>query len=404
MNREQILLLLEGVDDAYIAEAAGRHSPPERKSTMKHKRVITLALAAAFLLGLGAVAYAAGWIGPKAIVLEGSTAYTADKQEDGKLIWTENPAGGQVSLTQPQEEPEDLDPDILGQVEASRAAWEEWEIYLRSPDRGPRLPDAFQMPEGAFGSAVEEDENGSLSVVFFGPEGTLERRPVTEAECEAYAAIMDEQMLFKSKYDFNYSCTSREDELALEALAAKYGLHLRGAGQVLWSADTCRTNEAWLNEEHGVDVHNDFSGPQFLSDEDLTAFIAAQCCRGPLFYETPAGYDKFYYFDDGGFGLSWYPVFTRERQVTCYLYSAVYGSLSSGREVVSTVEDLSSFSESRHRCPDGTELTVLQSGTDVYFYTYLAESYLCGHIMGPGLSEAELDNALDAICWSNIGK
>ena len=179
MNREQILLLLEGVDDAYIAEAAGRHSPPERKSTMKHKRVITLALAAAFLLGLGAVAYAAGWIGPKAIVLEGSTAYTAEKQEDGKLIWTENPAGGQVSLTQPQEAPEDLDPDILGQVEASRAAWEEWETYLRSPDRGPRLPDAFQMPEGAFGSAVEEDENGSLSVVFFGPEGTLARRPVT---------------------------------------------------------------------------------------------------------------------------------------------------------------------------------------------------------------------------------
>jgi hypothetical protein len=47
--------------------------------------------------------------------------------------------------------------------------------------------------------------------------------------------------------------------------------------------------------------------------------------------------------------------------------------------------------------------TVLQSPEQAYFYTYLDESYLCGHING-SLSESEVDAVLDSVCWSNIGK
>ena len=52
---------------------------------------------------------------------------------------------------------------------------------------------------------------------------------------------------------------------------------------------------------------------------------------------------------------------------------------------------------------DGTEITVLQSPEQAYFYTYLDDSYLCGHING-ALSESEVDAVLDSVCWSSIGK
>ena len=65
MNRDQILQMLENIDDRFVTEAArfdpvGRRSPTERSRHMKMKRIVTLALAAALLLGLGAVACAVG--------------------------------------------------------------------------------------------------------------------------------------------------------------------------------------------------------------------------------------------------------------------------------------------------------------------------------------------------------
>jgi hypothetical protein len=65
MNRDQILQMLENIDDRFVTEAArfdpvGRRSPTERSRHMKTKRIVTLALAAALLLGLGAVACAVG--------------------------------------------------------------------------------------------------------------------------------------------------------------------------------------------------------------------------------------------------------------------------------------------------------------------------------------------------------
>ena len=109
MNRDQILQLLEAVDDRFLTESTRfdpAQRPTERSAHMKSKRILTFALAAVLLLGLGAVAYAAGWIGPRAIVLEGRSAYTAQRQEDGSVSVTDNPAGGWVTLSEPQETPE----------------------------------------------------------------------------------------------------------------------------------------------------------------------------------------------------------------------------------------------------------------------------------------------------------
>ena len=297
MNRDQILQLLEAVDDRLLTECARfdpAQRPTERSAHMKSKRILTFALAAVLLLGLGAVAYAAGWIGPRAIVLEGRSAYTAQRQEDGSVSVTDNPAGGWVTLSEPQETPEDLDPAIREKLEKSRAASQEWKDYLAQNDWLAQAPAAFVFPEGADASAVEENDDGSFTVVFFENGSVIERRSVTLEEVEAYSKLMDAYMLYESKYDFSYHCSSDADA------------------------------EAWQNAANGTEWHGDYTGPRYLSNAQLADRIAQECCHGDFFYETPLGFDKFYYFDEGSFGLSWYVVFTPERQVTCYVYNAAY--------------------------------------------------------------------------------
>ena len=390
MNRDQILQMLEAVDDRYITETArfdppGRQSPPERIGHMRAKRIVTFALAAVLLLGLGAVAYAAGWIGPKAIVVE------------------EIPEGGVVSLTQPQEIPEDQDPAVNAYVETSRAAWAEWEEWLHSNEREPELPEVFVKPEGALARSIEENEDGTYTVIFMGDDGVVEERIATQEELDAYVDAYSHDEGFVSQYDFNYGCTSAADEAKLEEIAAKYGLRLRRDAARFYSRETFETTDAWFNAAYGANLHGDYSGPQYLTNAEITARVAQECCHGDFFKETPLGFDKFYYFDEGSFAVSWYPVFTPERQVVCYVYNAAYGTLFSGNEVSNVAYNLDSFTERSHTCPDGTVFTVLESPDQAFFYAYLSNSYLCGSI-GLGMTESEVDAVLDSVCWSNIGK
>ena len=68
MNRELLSKALCEIDESFIAEAyrpvpEAASGSSERIVHMKKKRIITFALAAALILALGAVAYAAGWFG-----------------------------------------------------------------------------------------------------------------------------------------------------------------------------------------------------------------------------------------------------------------------------------------------------------------------------------------------------
>ena len=63
MKRETITAALNRLDDRFICEAAelrpgAIQETPERKTPMKTKRILTIALAAALILALGATAYA----------------------------------------------------------------------------------------------------------------------------------------------------------------------------------------------------------------------------------------------------------------------------------------------------------------------------------------------------------
>ena len=89
MKRETAFQALSGLDDHYIAETV-RYMPPaagasERKSTMKSKRIITLALAAALILALGVTAYALGIISMDRRV--------PDPEETFRISWEENASG-----------------------------------------------------------------------------------------------------------------------------------------------------------------------------------------------------------------------------------------------------------------------------------------------------------------------
>ena len=360
MNRDQILQLLEAVDDRFLTESTRfdpAQRPTERSAHMKSKRILTFALAAVLLLGLGAVAYAAGWIGPRAIVLEGRSAYTAQRQEDGSVSVTDNPAGGWVTLSEPQETPEDLDPAIREKLEAKEAAWAEWETYLAQNDWSGRVPAAFVFPEGADASAVEENDDGSFTVVFYENGSVIERRSTTREEVDAYSAVMDAIMLYEGKYDFNYHCSSQEDEAKLEEIAARYGLKLRHKQEVMLQN---------FDEQTG-----------FYSFEEITSKINEICAGGKRFFRTePTGYDKFYYFDEGTFAVSFFTGADQSYTGTsCYLYNSPYGTLSSGYEIFDVVEDIGAFTVRSHSTPDGAELTVLQNGVDAFAYIYLDDFF-----------------------------
>ena len=88
---------------------------------------------------------------------------------------------------------------------------------------------------------------------------------------------------------------------------------------------------------------------------------------------------------------------------SCYLYNSPYGTLSSGTEIFDGVKDIASFSERTHTTPDGTVLTVLENGTDMFAYVYLDNSFVTLHIVQlKGLSEAEVDAILDMVDFSTI--
>ena len=119
---------------------------------------------------------------------------------------------------------------------------------------------------------------------------------------------------------------------------------------------------------------------------------------------APTGYDKFYYYDEGTFAVSF---FTTEELsnlgTSCYLYNSPYGTLSSGTEIFDGVKDIASFSERTHTTPDGTVLTVLENGTDMFAYVYLENSFVTLRIyQEDGLSEAEVDAILDMVDFSTI--
>ncbi len=390
LNSENTLFAINDIKDEHLesARALLGYKVEEAPRHIARKRIITFALAAALILGLGTAAYAAGLFGIRALFIKDSAS-------------ADIPDSGLLSLTQPQEVPEEMDAEIRRKIDNSTEAWAEWDTWRKS--NGIFQPDVFVWPDDCVCDGCEDNGDGTWTVIFYAPisasydeDGNLlgyydgfreiERRTATQAEYEQNETYK-QAVLYNAPlygYDYNYQIYSQEMAEKLESIAASHGLKLRKARKVMY-------------QNYGAFT-------QYASREEITAKINEVCAGGGhLFRTEPAAYEKFYYFNEGTFAVNFFLTGDAENGGTsCYLYCSPYGTLSSGFEIYDEVKDVSEFSSRSHMTPDGTELTVLQKGEDLYAYVYLENAFVTLHIRQPGLSDDEIDAALDMVDFSAI--
>ena len=356
-----------------------------RKRTFR--RFVPMLVAACLLLSLGIVAYATDLFGIRALLIK-----------DDSLAHTRGEDSGHLSITQPQEVPEEMSADIKAKIENSTKAWNEWDTWRR--ENALCQPDVFIAPEGCDIADYIENEDGTYTVIFYDAVLThddsgevvnveyveMERRIATAEEFEQDMAFAETMAKGFSGYDFKYHVESQEMADKLEEIAAKYGLNVRHTATQLFQNFGDQTD--------------------FLSREELTGKINQICAGGKNFFRVePTGYDKFYYFDEGTFAVSFYTTddFTNSG-TRCYLYNSPYGTLSSGFEIIAEVEDASAMTSYIHTTPDGSEVTVLHNGADMYAYIYLENSFVTlSFHQTNGLSTEEINSIIDMVNFSAIG-
>ena len=110
LNSEKVLFALNDTDENYLESARIRLDYRTREDVKRpaRKRIVAFALAAALILGLGAAVYAADLFGVRALLMENAAP-------------TDEPGGGTLSLTQPQDVPEEMDDAIRQKIDNSPA-------------------------------------------------------------------------------------------------------------------------------------------------------------------------------------------------------------------------------------------------------------------------------------------
>ena len=153
LNSEKAMFAMNDIDDLHLESARqmlGYSTKAKRKSGGSAKKIIRIFVLAAALTGLiTAGAYAAGFLGSKAIVIPES------QTESGEAL---------VSITQPQAVPEEMNSEIHAKVENARNAWEEWRTWRETSPDLPHEPTVFKPPKGASISNYVENEGGSYTL------------------------------------------------------------------------------------------------------------------------------------------------------------------------------------------------------------------------------------------------
>lgn len=360
---------------------------PEMEDHMKahqHKKLWkTLLIAAVLTALLASTAYAADLLGIRAMLRPSETVDVGEQSFDT------------VSLTQPQQLPEEIDIGISEKIAASQAAWEEWSAYKQENEADALF---FAPPEEASASQVEENQDGTVTFTYYktvevDENGNfsgeiLETRTGTREQYEAYLEYCDVRATGYGRYDFNYGVYSSEAEAKLEEIAAKYSLNLREAGTVY------------------LEATEDYSAPNALSKEELAEVLTEAACSGNLFRRMPDLFDKLYTYNEGSFGVAFNQSLPDGNTVHCYCCNFMYSTLSSGREVVEWLDKSSSLSTHSFTAADGTALTVINAGEAAFIYTFLDDSYFTMRIDGGGtpLSDEDIDSIADMLDYSVIGK
>lgn len=388
--------VLEQLNEDFIEEALLSYEQPvsaapfEKETTMNHKvkrlskRMLLAAVVAAMVMALAIGGVAAYVLGMDALL-------RPDRTEFEGTVYDE------ISLTQPQKWDETrLDAAIVEKLENNKAAWAEWETYKAGDEAKMAEPRAYaESPEGTNGFECVENEDGSYTVQYWQYDEHFVPVPIKNiiitAEEYAYMlAYSETKATVYGDYDFKYNVDNEADLKKLEEIAAKYGMKLRG-----------NQNAAFSSESSGK------TGAQFFSNAQLAAKTAEIGCRENLFTETPVGFDKVYWFDEGTFCVSYYVNLPSSgKQVTCYGYNSRYATLSSGEEVYNWEVDASGFVSRQYVTADGTEVTILSNGTTAYIYVYLEDSFFVEHIYGMdkcNITDDDLNYIADYLKYSVIG-
>ena len=395
-----------------IAWEAEEDAPPVQEVQNMRKRnmknIVRISLIAAVIASLMAVgAYASGFLGRDAILID------EPDPSDGSAL---------VSITQPQAAPEEMD-EVSRKIENAKAAWAEWRTWRETSPDLPHEPAVFLPPENNISSTYVDKPDGGYTIYFNDnesirkamdatPEGAepdltafaIEVRTATAEEAAQEKAFHEYVQSEYGDYDFNYDIHIETEAKKLEEIAAKYGLALRHGSTLLWCKESVEEMDAEMNAAYGTDIHTDTSDPRFLSKAELCDRISGVACHGDLFRTDPHGFDKVYYFDEGSFCVS-FSLDSGDKRLNCYGYNSVYSTLSSGREVLTRIQDPAKLQTRTHTAPDGTELTVLQGENEAFLYVYLGNSFFEEHIhCDVPLTDADVDLAADALIYSNIGK
>lgn len=388
MNRKTISEALGGIDEGYIIEAlSGRADLPRKENeTMNKKvhrfrpaRVALIAAALALVLAVSVGAYAADIFGFRALMMDGKTSI-------------DDPTENVLSLTQPQDVPEDTEGAISDRLAASEAAWTEWSEYKAANLTELTLPEAYaKTPDNTHITDFEVHEDGSCTVVYYDENNSV--IDTLELSAEEYATILAYDSVITAGtipgYDFNYNVQSEAEADKLEEIAAKYGLKLRGEVNVAWSSET-----------------TGHTGDNFYTNAELTELTAIEMGNaGNIFSETPVGFDKVYWFDEGTFCVSYYVNLPSSgEQVTCYGYNSMYATLSSGNEVINTVSE-EEFTSRQYTAADGTVLTILENGREAYIYAFLENSFFAEHVgTAESMTQEDVNYVADYLIYSLIGK
>lgn len=391
MNWETVMGQL---NDEYILEAFGSElqtaAPCDEKEIIvmktykSTKRLLLVAVVAVMVMALAIGGVAAYVLGMDALLRPDKTEF------DGKTY-------GEVSLTQPQDWDETaLDAAIVEKLENNKKAWAEWVDYKANNPDAPVEPRAYaESPDGTNGFECVENEDGSYTVQYWKFDENyvpvlIKELIITAEEYEYMNEYNEIISTGYGDYDFKYGINSAAEALKLEEIAGKYGLKLRG-----------NQNAAFSSETTGQ------TGAQFFTNAQLAAKTAEVGCRENLFTETPVGFDKMYWFDEGTFCVSYYVNLPSSgKQVTCYGYNSCYGTLSSGAEVYNWEVDASGFDCRNYVTADGTEVTILSNGTSAYIYVYLNDSFFVEHIYGLEtceITDDDLNYIADYLKYSVIG-
>lgn len=397
MLDKKIMLALNDAEDDFLEETAlklgyikeKRERIVHMKGKHKHssRRFLSMLIAATLLLSLGIVAYATELFGIRALLI---------KDEEIPPVIT-GEGGGIISITQPQDVPKEMDSSISKKIENSAKAWAEWEEYNKT--HGLTRPEVCIEPKGCDLADYVENGDGTYTVIFYDAVlnhddagnvidvkyEEMERRFVTAGE---YEQEMNHMLMGSQSYpgyDFNYNVTSAETAEKLEEIAGKYGLNLRHESTVMY--------------ENFADFTD------FNTFDEVNAKVNEICADGNNFFRVlPTGFEKFYYFDEGTFAVSFFTGEDKTNMGTsCYLYNSPYSTLSSGYEIVGMVKDINAMNTYTHTAPDGTELTVLHNEAEMYAYVYLENSFVTlSFHQTNGLSTEEINSIIDMVNYSAI--